>query len=723
MFLSLDGKSHTALAGRGVVKALRGGQRAVLRVRLHVPSAIGAGPIALVACAGRRCSGPASLNIFYDSPLDRIKRSRALGANQRLIYELEALAGDRRLPKRFRGPSPVQDDNSVIQAALSVLPSLPASQRRLVSSFLIPPRYRGTIWAPRRGRGSVAAEAADNDYGTEGCTFLATSQGRAWSGVPSTHAVVWYANGDAGARARAGQVSGWIEHDIWPKLTKAFKAPMGDHATGCDPAGDDRFDVYLVPVVGRDAEGLTLPLKLGNDSCAPHPAVVLVHPTSSRATVAHEFMHAIQFAYRGYGCRTTLWLTEGMATWAQTFVYPSIKEHHRYRVALSSPFLSLANIDYDSWPFWYWMAKHDGVPALKEILEGLATSSFDAVLDRVPAGGLDAAFRNYAARVYNRAPPIGRGGFPTQSFRQWDGFTATPFAFAALRLSAPVRVAVGWGSLPALSVDFRTISVTEKAIRKVEISNSLASTPRAGVLAFIKLANGEWVYRDISSQSKLELCRDRPHENATEVILAVSNSLPGGRDLGPTSFPVEGKTACSLPAYNGTFSGTYTTDLNNYKVTWSGSARLEVSDPNGGSPPDWPNATYAHYRIVSGSVHAVLNGTRSGAYQDSCTVHGEADFQLSTDATGGEIDVQVGAANPYYYVSLPTRGDESIPYTETGAGCNQQNPEYPLSGVQWAFTPKPLQADSSRHLTANTSWQPFGQGSSHLTSQFSFAPS
>jgi hypothetical protein len=127
--------------------------------------------------------------------------------------------------------------------------------------------------------------------------------------------------------------------------------------------------------------------------------------------------------------------------------------------------------------------------------------------------------------------------------------------------------------------------------------------------------------------------------------------------------------------------------------------------------------------VVSGSVHAMLSGTRSGAFEDSCTVHGEADFQLTTGFGGGEIAVQTGTMEkPYYYVSLPTRGDEYIPYTETGDGCNQQDPQYPLTGVQWAFTPKPLQADQGGNLTANTSWEPFGQNSSHMTSQFSFAP-
>jgi hypothetical protein len=33
-----------------------------------------------------------------------------------------------------------------------------------------------------------------------------------------------------------------------------------------------------------------------------------------------------------------------------------------------------------------------------------------------------------------------------------------------------------------------------------------------------------------------------------------------------------------------------------------------------------------------------------------------------------------------------------VALTETGLGCNQVNPQYPLTGVQFVFTPKPLQS-------------------------------
>lgn len=167
--------------------------------------------------------------------------------------------------------------------------------------------------------------------------------------------------------------------------------------------------------------------------------------------------------------------------------------------------------------------------------------------------------------------------------------------------------------------------------------------------------------------------------------------------------------------YTGSFSGTWTTTLNDYTVTWTGDAVLALTSEHGSPPPDAPDPQdYANYTLESGRVHAVLNGNRG-----ACTVHGEADFTLPT-LPGAPFGFVQNAAPPWFSISLTGRGDEAIPYTETGpSGCGQQGAQYPLSGVQFVYTPKPLQATDRGHLTGNTSWDPFGN-TSHMTSMFTF---
>jgi hypothetical protein len=167
-------------------------------------------------------------------------------------------------------------------------------------------------------------------------------------------------------------------------------------------------------------------------------------------------------------------------------------------------------------------------------------------------------------------------------------------------------------------------------------------------------------------------------------------------------------------SYTGSFSGTWTTTLNSYTVTWTGDAVLSLTSEHGSPPAEAPDPQdYANYTLQSGHVHAVLDGTRG-----ACTVHGETDFALPT-LPGATMGFVQNADQPWFSLNLTGRGDEAIPYTETGPGCNQQDPQYPLTGVQFVYTPKPLQATDRRHLTGNTTWDPFG-GSSHMTSMFTF---
>jgi hypothetical protein len=212
----------------------------------------------------------------------------------------------------------------------------------------------------------------------------------------------------------------------------------------------------------------------------------------------------------------------------------------------------------------------------------------------------------------------------------------------------------------------------------------------------------------------------RPGHTGQQGTVAVSGPAEDLFSLEQQLVPKITDLVCqAIPkSYTGSFSGTWTTSLNSYTVTWTGDAVLALAGEHGSPPPDAPEPPepqdYANYTLREGRVHAVLNGTRG-----ACTVHGEADFTLASfpGFTAGFVQ---SADQPWFSLNITGRGDEAIPYTETGPiGCGQQDAQYPLNGVPFAFTPKPLRATDRRHLTGNTSWDPFG-GSSHMTSMFTF---
>ena len=155
----------------------------------------------------------------------------------------------------------------------------------------------------------------------------------------------------------------------------------------------------------------------------------------------------------------------------------------------------------------------------------------------------------------------------------------------------------------------------------------------------------------------------RPGHTGQQGTVAVSGPQEELFNLEEQLVPKIADLVCqAIPkSYTGSFSGTWTTDLNQYTVTWTGDAVLALTSEHGSPPPDAPDPQdYANYSLQSGRVHAVLNGNRG-----ACTVHGEADFTLSSFAAFTAGFVQ-NADQPWFSLNIMGRGDEAIPYTETG---------------------------------------------------------
>ena len=170
--------------------------------------------------------------------------------------------------------------------------------------------------------------------------------------------------------------------------------------------------------------------------------------------------------------------------------------------------------------------------------------------------------------------------------------------------------------------------------------------------------------------------------------------------------------------YTGMFSGTATTQLNAYTVRWSGSATLELAAGRGAPPEGWPAGEYARYVVRSGSAHVTLDGSRVGG--GLCAVHGEVDVVLPAGEGGGTALVQLDAPDePAFWLMLTAPADAAIPYTETGSGCNQVDPRYPLFGMVLAFTPTLVRGGDGL-LSASTSWAPNPFSRSDFS--FSLAP-
>ena len=672
-----------SVVGKASVKPLgpRGTTR--IQVRINVNPDLVAGKFKLVACLGRgtsRCGPALAVTLFSDSAFERIAKALAGGhisATQALIYKVQALVSDSRLPPAYRGFTPVAPDASVLEQALAALPSMSPSQRRIVGPYFAPPRFKQSFWnrpAARKAQSAASPSPVDEfDYGKFGCEQLTYLTG-AWRGVTSSkHVVVWYRPGDSAGRAEARRVAGWVDRDIWPKLVPAFKQPMGDAASKCDPVGDDRPDIYVMGTVSQGArpvDALTFPLGKG-DNCTAKSAWMEVRSGSPRTDVAHEFMHMIQFSYPGAltSCRGTSWMQEGMATWAEPFVYPGSTGHHKKSDTIPFSFLGLPSEvkTYDTWPFWYWLAQRRGTGALKRVLEGLATQSFATSLEQAPSDGLDSAFRDYAVHVWNQSPPIGQPGFPGKSFAGWDGLALKPSTLTAT-IGSPSTIKVSTLSLKPLSVDFTAVDVTGQSIRSLTLTNALAGKPHGSLLVFLRLASGGWRLQDLTNQPELRLCRDKPNENVTRIVLASVNTAAEGGALGPVEHQLKGGSPCNAPIYTGTFSGSASYDAtlvgagNTLTANWSGTLNLSPYAP---TPPK------VNYDVLSGSLEYTFSGR-----VNNCDVAGQTIVMLPTldMYQANAMTISPGVPNTYQLtVALPML--QQAAGTESNCADPSQNGE------------------------------------------------
>ena len=171
-----------------------------------------------------------------------------------------------------------------------------------------------------------------------------------------------------------------VVEDIWDAEvgTLGYRAPKSD-ATSDNDGGSALLDVYLVDIGGDGLYGycasddpnldpsyqywdMSAYCVLDNDYDIsqygyPDPMDPL------RVTAAHEFFHAIQFAY---DIGEDAWLMESTATWMEERVYDDINDNRQYLSTspLAQPLIPLDQSSgfrvYGAWIFWQFLTEYLG---------------------------------------------------------------------------------------------------------------------------------------------------------------------------------------------------------------------------------------------------------------------------------------------------------------------------------------------------------------------------
>lgn len=726
----------TSVAGLGSGRSVR------LRAAGALPVVVPAGVrIRVSACADGakrvreanernncRATGPIKVTAATTEALTAaLVAAGRLSRGKAALYTMQAVTGDRRLPAEFRTKGGNADDHSAIADVASAMKSFSPSVRARLAPYFLPPRIRAVL-AGSGPRGAHASAA--------GC---ATNPGRPeYKSVPAVggKVKVWYPttpqfgfNYHFGVEA-GRQAALRIANDIdvsWPKLTGQFRVPRSDANIPCLNHGDGSFDVEVVALshdYGQTVPyGLfAIPFELSRlqTFCTGTPSFMMLRPDADRWTVAHELMHAIQFAYKYKSCGGTQnsWWDEGGATWAGDFVYPT--EHPReggdlrFRGAFTNPDQPLWTTSYDAWPFWFFLTQTTGVRTMNKIFAGLQEQTVRPAVNGAIPGGYAQQLPSFGRYLWNRSPD-GQSGFPVaRSFRDWHGpgQGATSIGDTAFGLDgAPERslampvLAPGSGhfftpsdrnpwsrgdavgghlvvnTLGPEAASFRHLSFPDRNLRQITFKNGLYGKPGERIDAWMRLADGTWKVADWSAKQTV-LCRDTPAENVQELYVVSENTgvTGDGIPIYGVRHQLVGKSVCPrAPRISGTFSGD--TDLSTgpgavpWRLSWTGDVVATLS-PNAS-----PYATY--YALSGGHVNVTFTGT------GDCDLHGSGTFDLvaaNFGAASPVVTVRDGEA-PTYSVGLTAPGAQ-VTITKSNCTSPEQNGQqvgYPLTSTQLSF--------------------------------------
>ncbi len=483
-----------------------------------VATGVGAGETIITVSANDVTSNSATLNVTSaEQPssfqlIDEALSEGEMDEETALTYKVFATFGDERLPAKFRGDDTGRDSTLLMTKLASTFDTLSPAAQATLQPFLLTPPEPGS-WLEQQAA-SDSLEPQQIEWGT-----VVTLNDKV---------KVWYQTRYAGDDARAQKIADELDRIIWPKLTNLMRKPRPDCGAACpEGGGDERLDIYLVNInraytAGARAGGATY-------------AYIVLGRTDSFATVAHEFMHAVQFAYPNASDDEYDWLFEATATWATDYVYPKSNmdpdfpatqeeqtEAFSFLNATETPLETTDDAhEYGAYLLPFYLAGYgrEGAGAVRTMWENATqASSLVAVNAALSSrGGFAEVWPKFVLYNWNQEP--------VDEYQTWDELSDGASAATHFTVGS-----VGEDKLPAdvkhLSALYYTLEFTSERIHSVIVENPFAEggEPTANVQAIVKIG-GQWrAPEDWTKLSRKKFCRDKPEEHVEELVLIVSNS-------------------------------------------------------------------------------------------------------------------------------------------------------------------------------------------------------
>ena len=405
-----------------------------------------------------------------------------------------------------------------------------------------------------------------------------------WASVDSaqTRTRVWYAQQDATQAGVARQLAQEIDaSSMWATEKRAMlgRYEACDDARLSENGGDGRLDVYLVGPGENAPRNIapgtagTLPQRQGGTPASGVDIVpqqrasnclatfILLNNTLDfphlKSAMAHELFHAFQHSVSVRVLQPEYhWWKEASATWAEDLVYPALnfEQPHLDLGGWANTRLPLGPLpcgpNNDECPYggylWPFYLTHRGGTDPTEIGRLWAASAQQAPL-RSMTDRNDWAdrWKEFALWNWNEGPAdkYRDNGQPIAPLIQTAHDVAS--TRAGLRRAPPAQPwpTEGYGSppllahgpyaiplqIPAASMDYYVVGKPEREAAQLRFDlGALAQKPGIAIQAIVTIGDPARPDRryvaDWSSLREKKFCLDRKDENATNVVLVVSNS-------------------------------------------------------------------------------------------------------------------------------------------------------------------------------------------------------
>jgi len=344
-----------------------------------------------------------------------------------LTYKLFADFGDPRLPAQFQIVGTGGGESGFLSKAGRDFNTFSPAAQALVKPFLLPPGAAGS-WYDQRFSARGPSAPGPQSRAAPAIT---------WDTVANSRIKVWWHQDRPQDASLAQTLLTEVDTVIWPTLTTlmggAAHEPPPDAGCGEFSGGDGKFDIYIV-------DPLALPsFAAYQGACysagtAPFPTWTIIEADTNanrfKSTMAHEFMHAVQYTFTDLNTDGLSWLGESTATWAEDFVYPTSQSEHGFVGTFAqglnnggslTTYVHTTGPQYGAYLWWYYLTKSLNNNNL--IRQIWAMPHNDDILTEIATllGGtsvLQQKWRDFASNL--------AGVGSANQFEVWDGLTNLP---------------------------------------------------------------------------------------------------------------------------------------------------------------------------------------------------------------------------------------------------------------------------------------------------------